>query len=129
MGYYTATISTDGSGDGSNVSATTPIGKTIWNADFKGIIMGARYDDNGAAATADVTLSEPYGLQRTFLIGTDVAADASYFPQVATNKSDSTATGLYGVAQVDSNNLKVTVAQGGTSVTDAIIVTVLVLED
>lgn len=128
MAEYFATISTDGSGDGTNISATTPIGKPLWNADFYGALMGVRVDDNGADAGVDVTLSEPYGEQRTILAVTNVASDTTYNP---TRLMQDTA-GADGTQRthflVRSNNLKVTVAQGGATITDAIKVIVDILE-
>ena len=126
MGFYTASISTDGSGDGTNLSA---IGNPVWNADFHGFLMGILIDDNGAAATVDVTITEPSGLKRTILTGTDVTADTNYNPQQAVQTNAAVATGTYVPYLVDSSNLKVTVAQGGATITNAIIVTVQIAED
>lgn len=125
MGFYTATISTDGSGDGTNLEG----GRTVWNALFNGLLMGIHIDDNGAAATLDVTINEPNGLRRTILSVTDVTSDTSYNPQNPTQTSAGVATGLYSPFRVDSGNLKVTVAQGGTGIASAVIVTVDILEN
>ena len=124
MGLYHCTISTDGSGDGTNLSGGNP----QWTGHFCGLLMGVFIDDNGAAATADVTIAEIAGLKRTILTGTDVTADTAYNPQSPTQTNAAVATGLYSPFYLESSNLKVTVAQGGTSVTNAIIVTVLILE-
>ena len=124
MGFYTASVSTDGSGDGTN----SVNGRCIWNGSFHGLLMGIRIDDNGAAATVDVTITEPNGLMRTILTVTDITSDTSYNPQSPTQTSAAVATTFYIPFRVDSNNLKVTVAQGGTSITNAIIVTVDILE-
>lgn len=127
MGFYTATISTDGSGDGTNLDATT--GNPVWNAAFKGILMGILVDDNGAAATVDVTITEPSGLKRTILAVTDVTSDTNYNPQQEIQTNAGVATGLRSPYRLDSTNLKVTVAQGGTTVTAAIIVTLDIYEE
>lgn len=126
MGFYTATISTDGSGDGTNLDAN---GNPSWNGPFRGLLLGIHVDDNGAAATVDVTINEPAGLKRTILDVDDVTSDTNYNPQNPTQTNAGVATGAYAPYHVDSTNLKVTIAQGGTSVTAAIIVTVSIAED
>lgn len=126
MGFFTASVSTDGSGDGTNLDAN---GNTVWNGIFKGILAGILLDDNGAAATVDITVSEPNGLKRTILTATDMTSDTNYNPQQPIQTNAAVATGLYSPYYVDSTNLKITVAQGGTSVTNAIIATVLIVED
>lgn len=125
MGWYTASVSTDGSGDGTNLSSGNP----VWNANFKGLLMGLRVDDNGADATADVTIAEPSGLVRTIQTVTDITTDTTYNPQQEIKTTAGVGTGLYNPFYVESNNLKVTVAQGGATITNAIIVTVLIMED
>lgn len=124
MGFYEARITTDGSGNGTNDT----LGRYTWNGNFTGLLMGIRIDDNGAAATVDITLKENKGLMRTIFTATDLTSDTTYNPQWEIQNSTGTATGLYAPLLVDSTNLEVEVAQGGTSVTEAIIVTVLILE-
>jgi hypothetical protein len=124
MGLFHCSISTDGSGDGTNLVGGNP----TWDGIFTGLIMGIFIDDNGAAAGADVTISEPEGLKRTILTATDVNADTTYNPQNVIQTNAAVATTQYNPFYVESNNLKVTVAQGGATVTAAIKVTVLILE-
>lgn len=124
MGLFIANISTDGSGDGSNMDTGVP----VWNGSFVGILMGVLIDDNGADAGADITISEPYGLKRTILAVTNVASDTTYNPQQEIQTNAAAATGLYNPYLVNSSNLRVVVAQGGATITNAIKVTVLILE-
>lgn len=125
MGFYSTTISTDGSGDGTNLSG----GVLQWTGFFRGNLRGVFIDDNGAAATVDITINEPNGLKRTILTATDLTSDTAYNPmwQAVTNAAVAIADS-YTPFLVESSNLKVTIAQGGTSITGAIIVTVLVEE-
>lgn len=125
MGYYAATVSTDGSGDGTNLDA---LGNPVWNGFFKGLFMGARLDDNGAAVTVDITLSEPNGLQRTILAKTDVTADITHNPQWLVQTNAGVDTTFYSPFYVEAANLKVTIAQGGATVTDAVKVIILIAE-
>lgn len=126
MGFYTATISTNSSGDGTNLSSTT--GNPVWNADFRGLLMGIRLDDNGADAGVDITISEPFGLQRQILAKTDVSADETHNPQQLVQTTAGVDTTFYSPFYVESSNLKVTVAQGGNTVTDAVKVIALIAE-
>lgn len=126
MGLYHTTISTDGSGDGSNLAN----GICDWTGYFRGKLKGVFVDDNGAAATLDVTINEPNGLKRTILAVSDVTSDTTYNPQnqVQTN-AGANITDVYEPFRVESSNLRVIIAQGGTSVASAVIVTVDIEED
>lgn len=115
----TAVISTDGSGDGNNASN----GRTLWSADFQGVIIGVRLEYNGAAAGSDVTLSEPRGIQRSFLTATDTNTDTTYLQSDMSYTNNNISDYI-----VDSQNLQVAIAQGGASVTNALKVIVTVLE-
>jgi hypothetical protein len=126
MGLYHTTISTDGSGNGSNLAN----GIYNWTGHFRGKLRGVFVDDNGAAATLDVTITEPNGLKRTILTATDVTSDTTYNPewQVQTNAGVAV-TGAYRPFRVESSNLLVSIAQGGNNIASAVIVTVDIEED
>jgi len=122
MPYYIATVTTDASGDGNNLDSG---GNPVWNAQFRGYLVGVRYAFSGSAASgADTTLDEPHGLQRTIDSLTDTNTDATRHVAAAIEGSTESYMGYY----VDSTNLRVVVAQGGASVTDAVTVYVLIDE-
>lgn len=119
MGYYTTTVTTDASGDGTNLDAN---GNPKWSGIFHGKLMGVRVTF-GAAPTAgtDTTLAEIGGMTRTIHTFTDVITATNVFPVAAMQG----ATDSFMLHYVESNHLKVTVAQGGNTKT----VTVGVLID
>lgn len=127
MAFYTATVSTDGSGDGDNLDSNN---NPVWSGKFKGLLLGVKFDFSGSAAsTADTTLSEVSGFTRTIASLTDSNTDTQFYPQVqATDSGGSGITGVYQHMLVDSSNLKVVIAQGGTSITDAVIVIIQVTD-
>ena len=128
MGIYVATVSTDGSGDGTNLDA---LGLTKWNGIFRGLLTAVKFDYSASTdAGADTTLTEISGLQRTLITKSNSATDFTAYPRIQATDSGGTAiAGAYEFARVDSANLKVTIAQGGATVTDAIRVIVDILED
>lgn len=112
IGFYSATVTTDASGDGTS---------TDWNGSFSGLLRGVRIAFGASpAATTDTTLTEPNGLQRTLATWTDTDTDGTTHPAAAIEG----ATDAFMPYAVDSNNLLVTVAQGGDSKT--VTVTVLI---
>lgn len=112
--YISSAITTDGSGDGTT---------SDWNGSFSGKLVGVRYEYSGStAATADTTLSETNGLKRTLDTVTDGNTNVTRNPAFAVTG----ATDFYLPYFVDSNNLTVTIAQGGATVTDAVQVTVMI---
>ena len=125
MAWYKATVSTDGSGDGTNLTN----GRPVWSGNFYGFLMGVRLDFSGsAAAGSDTTLTEINGLQRTLVSLTDTNTDTTLNPQIEITDNAGTGKASYSPAIVDSANLKVTVAQGGATVTDHVAVFVEILE-
>lgn len=121
MGFYTTTVTTDASGDGTNLDA---LGNSQWSGVFRGMLMGMRVEFGASPdAGTDTVLSEPKGLKRTIQTLTDTSTSTNKHPVVA-------ADGVSGASVyyfVESSNLKVTVAGGGD--TKTVIVTVLILED
>lgn len=111
MGFYSTTVTTDASGDGTNLDA---LGNPAWNGSFRGLLRGVRITF-GASPTAgtDTTLTEISGMTRTIHTFTDVVAAANVFPAAAVQG----ATDFFMPHYVDSANLKVTVAQGGNGKT------------
>lgn len=126
MAYYTATVSTDASGDGDNLDAN---GNTQWSGIFSGLLLAVKFDFTGADAGSDTTLTEPHGLARTLCSLTDSNTDTTFYPMAQSTDSGGTAiSGNYQHYFVDSSNLKVTIADGGTSVTGAVKVIVQMVE-
>lgn len=121
MGYYFTTVTTDGSGDGTNLNAG---GIPQWNGQFCGELMGVRITF-GASPTAgtDTTLTEISGMTRTIQTFTDTVTATNAFPAAAIDGADDAYLPHY----VESSNLKVTVAQGGSAKT--VTVGVLIKED
>lgn len=115
-GFYQTTVTTDGSGDGTN----TVNGRITWDTPFNGILVGVRLEISGLDATADVTIDEPSGLQRSFVTSTDSNTNVTVL-QAGMSYTDGNTTDYL----VDSNNLQVTIAQGGATNTATIIVGVL----
>lgn len=111
MGYYVATVTTDASGDGTNLNE---LGNPTWSGSFRGELMGVRITF-GAAPTAgtDTTLAEISGMTRTLHTFGDVVTATNVFPAAAIQG----ATDSFLPHYVDSSNLKVTVAQGGNAKT------------
>lgn len=127
MAYYTATVTTDASGDGDNLDAN---GNPQWSGIFSGLLLAVKYDFSASAdAGSDTTLTEPHGLARTLCSLTDSNTDTTFYPQA----QGTTAAGVaidanYQHYFVDSSNLKVTIADGGADVTGAVKVIVQVVE-
>lgn len=115
VSFYSTTVTTDASGDGSS---------SAWNGTFTGMLAGVRIEFGASpAATTDTTLSEPGGLQRTIKTWTDTDSNETVHPQAAIDG----ATDAYAPYYVDSQNLNVTVDQGGD--TKTVTVTVMIVED
>lgn len=127
MTFYTATVSTDASGDGTNLDDN---GNPQWSGVFSGLLMAVKFDfAAGTDAGADTTLTEPQGLGRTIATETDSKTDITFYPQVASTDNEGAAlTGVYQHMLVDSSNLKVTIADGGNAVAGAVKVIVQVIE-
>jgi hypothetical protein len=126
VAFYTATVSTDGSGDGTNLDS---LGNCKWNGDFSGLLMAVKFDFASATdAGADTTLTEPVGLGRTIGTVSNSKTDTTMYPRVLETDTLGASIGTYTQMVVDSHNLKVTIAQGGATVTDAVKVIVQVLE-
>jgi hypothetical protein len=120
VGVYQAVVTTNGSGDGTNLDS---LGNPLWSGHFRGELMGIRIEFGASpAAGTDTTLSEITGLKRTLHTFTDTAAAANAFPAAAI----AGATDAFLPHYVDSSNLKVTVAQGGD--TKTVYLTALVKE-
>lgn len=121
MGFYTTTVTTNASGDGTNLDANL---NPVWSGHFRGDLLGVRVTF-GASPTAgtDTVLSEPNGMTRTLHTFTDTVTATNAFPAAAIDGADDAYLPHY----VESGNLKVTVAQGGD--TKTVIVTVLIRED
>lgn len=113
---YRVKISIDGSGDGDNITNN----RATWSALGEGIIIGIRLEYSGAASTADVTISEIRGLQRSFLTTTNNNTNTTYLQADLAYTASNSIDYL-----VDMQNVKAVVAQGGTSVTDAVTVIVV----
>lgn len=111
MGFYSATVTTDSSGDGTNLNA---LGNPQWSGSFRGLLRGVRVTF-GASPTAgtDTTLAEISGMTRTLHTFTDVVTATNAFPAAAIDG----ATDAYMPHYVDSASLKVTVVQGGNGKT------------
>lgn len=111
MGYYVTTVTTNSSGDGTNLDA---LGNPAWSGSFCGDLMGVRITF-GASPTAgtDTTLAEIGGMTRTLHTFTDVVTATNVFPAAEIDS----ATDAFMPHHVDSSNLKVTVAQGGNAKT------------
>lgn len=112
IGFYSATVTTDSSGDGTS---------TDWNGKFSGLLRGVRISFGASpAATTDTTLTEPNGLLRTIATWTNTDTAATSHPALAITG----ATDAFMPYAVDSNNLLVTVDEGGD--TKTVTVTVLI---
>ena len=117
MAWHSLDVTTDGSGDAT---------ETGWDTDFEGILVGVRLEISGLAATADITISEPAGLQRSILAITDTNTNATYNPQDEVDNSAGVGQSTYTPFLVSSHNLQVVIAQGGD--TNSATVYVLVME-
>lgn len=115
MAFYAATVTTDASGDGTNLDAN---GNPQWNGQFRGRLMGLRFvPDASPEVGTDTTVAETQGLLRTIHTFTDTTTDTTVHPAAAITG----ATDAYLPYYVESANLKVTVAQGGNAKTVTII--------
>lgn len=112
--FSSATVTTDSSGDGTS---------TIWDVPFNGKLVGLRIAFGASpASTTDTVVSEPRGLQRTIKTWTDTDNAATVHPAADIDG----ATDAYIPFYVDSNNLLVTVDEGGD--TKTVTVTALIEE-
>ena len=112
IGFYSTTVTTDASGDGTSAD---------WNGKFHGKLVGLRISFGGSpTAGTDTTLTEPNGLLRTIATWTDTVTAATSHPAAAITG----ATDAFMPYYVDSNNLLVTVDEGGEDKT--VTVTVLI---
>lgn len=116
MPYFSATVTTDSSGD-----ATV----TSWSGAFQGLLLGVRIDGDGYDSGADITISEPRGLARTILTLTDTNTDTKYNPQDEVDDTSGSGLGTYTPFYVDSTNLQVVIAQGGDTTTGTVYLLVL----
>lgn len=120
MAFYTATVTTDGSGDGDNLDAN---GNPQWSGIFHGDLMGVRVTFGASPdAGTDTVLSEISGLSRTIHTFTNTATATNAFPAADIEG----ATDAYLPHYVESTNLKVLVDEGGD--TKTVTVTVLIRE-
>lgn len=113
IGFYSTTVTTDASGDGTATFTQT----------FSGFLRGVRiaFGDT-PAGTTDTTLTETTGLQRTLATFTNTNAESTVHPAAAIEG----ATDAYMPYVIDSSGLLVTVAQGGD--TKTVTVTLLIEE-
>lgn len=113
IGYYSTTVTTDGSGDGT----------ATWSESVTGILAGVRISFGASpAAGTDTTLSESRGLERTIKTWTDTNTAETVHPAAAIDG----ATDAYLPYYIDTKNLLVTVAQGGDTKT---VTVTLLIED
>jgi hypothetical protein len=127
VAIYQTTVSTNGSGDGTNLDAN---GNPQWNGYFRGLLMAVKFDFASATdAGSDTTLTEPVGLGRTLATLANSKTDTTFYPRVLETDNAAVSIGSYTMMQVDSGNLKVTIAQGGATVTGAVTVIVDILEN
>lgn len=115
VNFYVATVTTDASGDGTNLNA---LGNPVWNGNFEGKLRGVRFENAAYDATADITLAEPNGLKRTIDSLGDSQTPTNHIPYEEPTGS----TDFFVPFCVNSNNLKVTVAQGGNAKTGSVVV-------
>lgn len=124
--WYVCTVDSDGSGDGDNLSATNV---PQWNGMFHGELKGVRVEFGGTPdAATDTILSETTGLQRTLLTLTNVITDGVYNPVDVRDDGTGSALTDYQPFIVDSNSLKVLIAQAVISTTAAVTCKVLIEE-
>lgn len=119
MAFYTAVLSTDGSGDGTG----------DWGSYLpEGFVMGIRLELLSGLSTVDVTISEPAGMQRNILAVTEVTSSTNYQPSVEWQDNAGTGQSQYAAPFVNLDNLLITAANGTVSQTDKLKVTINLLE-
>lgn len=108
VGYYSTTVTTDASGDGT----------ATWETKFNGKLVGLRVEFGATPeSTTDTTITEPSGLQRTIQTWTNQSSDVTAHPAALI----AGATDAYLPYYVDSANLLVTVDEGGDTKTVTVI--------
>lgn len=119
MPFYTAVLSTDGSGDGTG----------DWGGfQPEGFVMGIRVELLSGLSTVDVTVSEPAGMQRNILAVTSVTSTTNYHPALTLQDNAGADGSQSGYYFVNLDNLSITAANGTVSQTDKLKVTINLLE-
>ncbi|MGB1285060.1 MAG: hypothetical protein ACPG7F_00890 [Aggregatilineales bacterium] len=113
MATLSATIVTDGSGDGTNLDSNS---NPSWSGRTSArVLEGIRIEYGAADGTTDVTIEEVAGLKRTILSISNNNTDTTYTPTNEHQDTAGSSVSQYAPFTVDPGNLKVTVAQSGAS--------------